>query len=87
LKSEALNIHLVVVPSRVADCAAELQTRLPPDQWATLCSLAAEVVSRHEARAGSLVLVVPQNRQTAEIARALGAPGLDRAVAKLAGRA
>jgi len=75
-----LNLHLVCDASKVSECARALRQRLEPSQWAILTSLAAEIASTAEAESGSLVLVVPANRQTAAVAAALGAPGLDRAV-------
>jgi len=80
---ETLSLHLVLDPARAAECAAELQTRLRPGQFHTLCRLAAEILSRHEAQAtGSMVLVVPSH-QAAAVAADLGAPGLDRAADRL----
>lgn len=69
---KTLNLHLVVDASRVAPCAAELHTRLPPDQWATLAALAAEIVARWESAAtGSRVLVVPAGRLAESVSTAL----------------
>lgn len=82
---EALNLQLTFDESHVAELAAALQGRLRPDQWKLLAALAAEIVARWERVAtGSLVVVVSADQQVAEVAKALGAPGLDRAAAKLA---
>lgn len=78
-----LNVQICCEPVFVSACARELRARLAPDQWETLSALAAEVLSLREAETGSLVVVVPANRQSAAVAAALGAPGLDRQVAKL----
>lgn len=75
-----LNLNLVLDPGHEARAASDLHARLAAGEWATLAGLAAEVLAIHEGRSGSLVLVVPQDRQTAEVARALGAPGLERAM-------
>lgn len=55
-----LNLHLVVSPSKVAECARALRDRLSPTDWATMAALSAEVVSLHETLAsGQTTLVVP----------------------------
>lgn len=70
-----LNLHLLVDEPRVAACAAELQTRLPPDQWRVLASLAAEIVARWESTAaGSRILVVPV-REVGAAVKLLGVAG------------
>lgn len=81
---KTLHLQLTVDEHLVAQCAKALLQRLPPGQWAVLTALAAEIVGLQEARTGSVVLVVPADRQTAEVARALGAPvDLERQVAAL----
>lgn len=55
-----LNVHVLIDRvEHVAPAAAELQRRLPKDQWLLLAALAAEIVARHETvNSGRAVLVV-----------------------------
>lgn len=74
MKRQTLSLHLVCDAAQVAPCAAEIHTRLPPDQWETLVALAAEIVARHEAAStGSRVLVVPPGRLADSVTEALRA--------------
>lgn len=67
-----VNLHLVFDDSKVADCAAALQQRLPPDQFRAMCQLAAELVARWETiQQGTRVMVVPAAMKGAEVAKAL----------------
>lgn len=63
-----LNFYLCVDAHRVVDCARALHSQLPPDQWATLTQLAAEVVALQESRAaGETMLVVPLSSEVAAV--------------------
>jgi len=72
MAARTLNVHLLVDAGREADCAAALQQQLPPDQFRTLCQLAAELVSRWETQAaGARVVVLTAADPAAEVARHL----------------
>jgi len=72
MAKSTLNVHLLVDAGREADCAAALHQQLPPDQFRTLCQLAAELVSRWESvHLGQRVVVVQAADPAAEIARHL----------------
>jgi len=69
-----LNVHVCVARRRVVECAAELQTRLPADQWRTLAELAAEIVARWEsANSGTRVLLIPAGQLSEHLDSALAA--------------
>lgn len=69
-----LAIDLSVPAGREVEAAKLLARTLPPDEWAILAALAAEVVQEHEARlpGGAVVVVAGPDqaeRVKAELAR------------------
>lgn len=67
-----LNVHLLLDEGREYECAAALQSQLPPDQFRVLCQLAAELLAHWErTAAGQRVVVVTAADPQAEVSKHL----------------